>query len=64
MGTSVGQIDKTYCHLLPDAAEFERGLLNAFDAKSDAFGPERAQSTETRATSAYAKTSVFATTAS
>jgi hypothetical protein len=32
MGTSVEQIDKTYGHLLPDAAEHERGLLNAFDA--------------------------------
>jgi hypothetical protein len=38
MGTSVGQIDKTYGHLLPDAVEYERGLLDAFDAKSDAFG--------------------------
>jgi integrase len=38
MGTSVGQIDKTYGHLLPDAVESERGLLDAFDAKSDAFG--------------------------
>jgi hypothetical protein len=32
MGTSVQQIDKTYGHLLPDAAEYERGLLDAFDA--------------------------------
>jgi integrase len=32
MGTSVQQIDKTYGHLLPDAAEHERGLLDAFDA--------------------------------
>ena len=31
MGTSVEQIDKTYGHLLPDAAEHERGLLDAFD---------------------------------
>jgi hypothetical protein len=38
MGTSVGQIDKTYGHLLPDAVEYERGLLDAFDGKSDAFG--------------------------
>ena len=33
MGTSVQQIDKTYGHLLPDAAEHERGLLDAFDAQ-------------------------------
>ena len=33
MGTSVEQIDKTYGHLLPDAAEHERGLLDAFDAQ-------------------------------
>jgi integrase len=33
MGTSVEQIDKTYGHLLPDAAEHERGLLNAFDGR-------------------------------
>jgi hypothetical protein len=32
MGTSIEQIDKTYGHLLPDAAEHERGLLDAFDA--------------------------------
>jgi hypothetical protein len=32
MGTSVEQIDKTYGHLLPDAADHERGLLDAFDA--------------------------------
>jgi hypothetical protein len=33
MGTSVRQIDKTYGHLLPDAVEYERGLLDAFDAE-------------------------------
>jgi hypothetical protein len=33
MGTSVEQIDKTYGHLLPDAAEHERGLLDAFDTR-------------------------------
>ena len=27
-------IDKTYGHLLPDAVDYERGLLDAFDAKS------------------------------
>ena len=32
MGTSVEMIDKTYGHLLPDAVEYERGLLDAFDA--------------------------------
>jgi len=31
MGTSVEQIDRTYGHLLPDAADHERGLLDAFD---------------------------------
>lgn len=29
----VGQIDTTYGHLLPDAADHERGLLDAFDAR-------------------------------
>jgi integrase len=33
MGTSVQQIDKTYGHLLPDAVEYERGLLDAFDTR-------------------------------
>jgi integrase len=33
MGTSVEQIDRTYGHLLPDAADHERGLLDAFDAR-------------------------------
>jgi integrase len=37
MGTSVQQIDKTYGHLLPDPVEYERGLLDAFDAAEDAF---------------------------
>ena len=36
MGTSVEQIDKTYGHPLPDAVDYERGLLDAFDAASDA----------------------------
>lgn len=35
MGTSVEQIDKTYGHLLPDAADHERGLLDAFDAAAE-----------------------------
>jgi hypothetical protein len=35
MGTSVEQIDKTYGHLLPDAEDHERGLLDAYDARSD-----------------------------
>ena len=38
MGTSVEQIDKTYGHLLPDAVDYERGLLDAFDAKSETYG--------------------------
>jgi len=33
MGTSVEMIDRTYGHLAPDAEEYERGLLDAFDAK-------------------------------
>jgi integrase len=35
MGTSVEQIDRTYGHLLPDAVEYERGLLDAFDARDN-----------------------------
>jgi hypothetical protein len=38
MGTSVELIDRTYGHLAPDAEEYERGLLDAYDAKTDAFG--------------------------
>jgi integrase len=34
MGTSVEQIDRTYGHLLPEAAEFTRGQLDAFDART------------------------------
>jgi hypothetical protein len=34
MGTSVEQIEKTYGHLLPDAAEFTRGQLDAFDSRT------------------------------
>jgi hypothetical protein len=72
IGDDVEQIDKTYGHLLPDAAEHERGLMDAWDARPgeqeeanvDVLGAERAQSPETRATSAYAKTSVFPATSS
>ena len=35
MGTSVDQIDKTYCHLLPDSEEYLRGLLDTFDSSID-----------------------------
>ena len=35
MGTSVEQIDRTYGHLPPDAAEYERGLLDAFDMREN-----------------------------
>jgi hypothetical protein len=34
MGTSVEMIDRTYGHLAPDAEDYERGLLDAFDARS------------------------------
>jgi integrase len=40
MGTSLEQIDKTYGHLMPDAVDYERSLLDAFDARSV---PERAE---------------------
>jgi hypothetical protein len=36
MGTSVEQIDKTYGHLLPGAVEYERGLLDTFEAGATA----------------------------
>jgi hypothetical protein len=39
MGTSVEQIDKTYGHLLPDAEDYERRLLDAFDARADEASP-------------------------
>ena len=42
MGTSVEQIGKTYGHLLPDAVEYERGLLDAFDAQQEQQGAKRA----------------------
>ena len=31
MGTSVAMVDRTYGHLTPDAEDYERGLLDAFD---------------------------------
>jgi hypothetical protein len=31
-------IDRTYGHLAPDAEDYERGLLDAYDAKTEAFG--------------------------
>jgi hypothetical protein len=33
MGTSVEMIDRTYGHLAPDAEDYERELLNAWDAR-------------------------------
>jgi hypothetical protein len=33
MGTSVNMIDRTYGHLAADAEDYERGLLDAFDAR-------------------------------
>jgi hypothetical protein len=42
MGTSVAMIDASYGHLLPDADEYLRGLLDAYDdnaaATTDAAG--------------------------
>jgi hypothetical protein len=31
MGTSVGMIDQTYGHLVPDSEDYLRGLLDVFD---------------------------------
>jgi hypothetical protein len=38
MGTSVEMIDRTYGHLAPDAEEYERGLLDVWDSKLEAYG--------------------------
>ena len=38
MGTSVEMIDRIYGHLAPDAEDYERALLDAYDAKTEAFG--------------------------
>jgi hypothetical protein len=35
MGTSVRMIDATYGHLVRDAEDQDRGLLDAYDAASD-----------------------------
>ena len=35
MGTSVEMIDRTYGHLAPDAEDYERLLLDAYDAKTE-----------------------------
>jgi hypothetical protein len=40
LGTSTGQIDRTYGHLLPDAVDYERDLPDAFDARQE---PEAAE---------------------
>jgi hypothetical protein len=39
MGTSAAMIDATYGHLAPDAEEYERALLNAYDNRES--GAER-----------------------
>jgi integrase len=38
MGTSVEMIDRTYGHLTPDAEDYERALLDAYDARTEASG--------------------------
>jgi len=38
MGTSVEMIDRTYGHLAPDAEDYERDLLDAYDVKTQAYG--------------------------
>ena len=38
MGTSEKMIAATYGHLVSDAEAYERGLLDAFDARNEAFG--------------------------
>jgi hypothetical protein len=34
MGTSVEMIDRTYGHLAPDAEDYERTLLDAYDGRA------------------------------
>jgi integrase len=46
MGTSVEQIERTYGHLLPDAADFTRGQLDAFDAAENRTFGQQMGSTE------------------
>lgn len=41
MGTSVEMIDRTHGHLAPDAEEYERGLLDAWDKSYAAAAAER-----------------------
>jgi integrase len=36
MGTSVEMIDRNYGHLAPDAENYERELLDAYDSREDA----------------------------
>jgi hypothetical protein len=38
MGTSAERIQKTYGHLLPDASDFTRSQLDAFDAQTETYG--------------------------
>ena len=38
MGTSVGQIDATYGHLMPDSDEYVRGLLDNYDERTGTDG--------------------------
>jgi len=38
MGTSAKMIDQTYGHPVSDAEQYERDLLDAYDARGEAFG--------------------------
>jgi hypothetical protein len=48
MGTSVEMIDRTYGHSTPDAEDYERDLLDAYEARSAAFGQLSAAKAESR----------------
>jgi hypothetical protein len=43
MGTSVTQIDATYGHLVPDSEDYLRGLLDAYDVRTDESAQEAAR---------------------
>ncbi len=45
MGSSVEQIDRTYGHMLPVSEEYLRGLLDTFDAGSQAVALGASRST-------------------
>jgi hypothetical protein len=58
-GHERGDIDRTYDHLAPDAEEYERGLLDAWDKQQRGYGRRRKMSRERAPNTSFQKEGVL-----